>query len=806
MGYREIIGKIEQYIKNKDYDTAERELLDILNSEEIKSVEDENNMYFTFYNYVEMMIFWKKYQPTKKLVRLENNIADMWYLLGFINFERKNYGKALEYLNKAQEWNPVSAQIRLEKADTYRCMGEFERYRVEAEKAYQYIYTSSYMAKYYRELGFYYSEKRVFDIANALYTQSRKYLDVELVRNELMYIAQQEKREPRFSTQEEIDKLFREYNIPYGIDNNITQMIYNESQRLLNEKKEPELVNFLYRTLYDITLDKNFMLYVNLKDEKTNVVIEIPEIWRVVNKESYSKFGISENTSFLFLTPHNENISVVCDGKCSKEKFEDAYKLNIENMKKNGIIVEAEYTIRGLKNVNQAIIQVQSNENKVRIFQNYLIVNDFLFNIAWQIPNDIPLENIIEVENNSFKGQLIWKLKAEGEEIIKQPNINNMTNTMQQEGNPNKDAISMIAGYNAILEYAKNELKEKGITEDFVKNIERLSRYIIKENNQDPFWSDMARQIFVILITVNLLNNKEFELTDLKEQIKESEKIKDLINGGYEKIDVPELAQFINSVKIVNNPNGNKTFLSVLDTISESLVVLGEDTRAKSNENKNVNNNGNTTKKAENKKEYSQEIKGLPTFKFLFPESMGEYSKFNDNVFELKKEGLQKIRVMISKCSSESNFKKDAKAWIEKNKVDAKMEDVSYRKEKIGDYPIETYELQRIGTTSVRIYKIGYVNNCRITISGRKIGNKEEIINQAFETLTWEDNSEIIREESKVEHKEENKASKAIIVNCPVCQNEFKLNWNVPSSDKVFYCKCPNCNAEIKSENPNYKG
>lgn len=237
MGYREIFSKIEQYIKDKDYDTAERELLSILNNEKIKNVEDEENIYFTFYNYVEMMIFWNKYRPTKKLVQLENNIADMWYLLGFINFEKKNFGKALEYLNKAQEWNPVSAQIRLEKADTYRNIGEFERYRVEVKKTYQYIYSSPFMAKYYRELGFYYSERRVFDIANALYTESRKYLDVELVRNELMYIAQQEKREPRFSTQEEIDKLFMEYNIPHGIDNKVTQMIYDESQRLLNEKK-----------------------------------------------------------------------------------------------------------------------------------------------------------------------------------------------------------------------------------------------------------------------------------------------------------------------------------------------------------------------------------------------------------------------------------------------------------------------------------------------------------------------------------------------------------------------------------------
>lgn len=572
------------------------------------------------------------------------------------------------------------------------------------------------------------------------------------------------------------------------------------------KKKEPQLVNFLYRTLYDITLDKNFMLYVNLKDEKTNVVVEIPEIWRVVNKDSYSKFGISENTSFLFLTPHNENISIVCDGKCSKEQFEDAYKLNVENMKKNGVIIEAEYQIRGLRNVNQAIVQVQSNGNKIRIFQNYLIVNDFLFNIAWQVPNDIALEDILKVENNSFKGQLIWKLKAENAEMVK-PGINNMSNTIQQKVITNKDAISMVAEYNAILEQAKSELKGSGITETFVKNIERLSRYIIKESNQDPFWSDMSRQIFVILVTVNLINNTEFVLLDLKEQVKESEKIKELINGNYEKINVPELAQFINSIKVVNNPNGNKTFLSILDIISKNLVVLCEDTRVKINDNQSVNkNNGSIAKKEELMKEYSQEIKGLPTFKFLFPESMGEYSKFNDNVFELKKDGLQKIRVMISKCSSESNFEKDAKAWIEKNKTDAKMEDVSYKKEKIGKYPIETYELQRIGTTSVRIYKIGYVNNCRITISGRKIGKKEEIINQAFETLTWEENSEIMQKENKVEHKEECKVSKAIILNCPVCKNEFKLNWNVPASDKIFYCKCPNCNAEIKSENPNYKG
>ena len=151
---------------------------------------------------------------------------------------------------------------------------------------------------------------------------------------------------------------------------------------------------------------------------------------------------------------------------------------------------------------------------------------------------------------------------------------------------------------------------------------------------------------------------------------------------------------------------------------------------------------------------------------------------------------------MISKCDSEKNLEKDARAWIEKNKANTKMEEMAYRKEKIGNYPIEVYELKTPKGTMNKIYKIGYVNGCRITISGRKIGNKEEIINQAFETLKWND------------EKIENKKPKAnqIIVKCPTCNNEFKLNWNVPTNEKTFYCKCPNCNAEIKSENPNYKG
>ena len=813
MDYSEKMKKIEEIIRNKNYDLAEQELLKIIDEEEIKEVEDEKNIHFSFYNYIENLIYWNKYRPSKKLIPPINNIADVYYMLGFINFETKNYGKAIQYLNKAIEWNPISPRMRMEKADAYRNMGEIERFKAEVEKTYQYIYESTFMSKYYRELGWYYSEKRIFDLANALYTQSTMYMNTELASNELRYIAQQENREPRLSTQEEVKRLFTEYNIPFGISNDITKMIYDESQRLLNENN-PQLVNYLYRALYDITLDKRFMLYVDLKDEETKLEVKIPEIWRTVNKEAYSKFGISDNTIFLFLTPQNENISIVCDGKCNASDLDKAYKLNIENMKKKGIDIEKEFTIRGQKNINQVFVLVQTKEKLVRIYQNYLVVNGYLFNVSWEVPNSIPIEKLMESENNSFRMQMVFSLKGENEDTSEQEvmnEINRRLNEQLAQGKTMKEAMEIVFGDNAIFSEIKNEFINDGITPRIADLLQQLSIQLIKDTQPDPFWSDISREVFKILILSNLMQNKEFTLQDLVEQTNNEESVRKTIINNLDKIDLPELQS---ARRLTNqNINSDKPFSSVVEIIREAVLPYARtELQEKGRKELQDNKKENTNTPAKNKKmnEYSQEIKGLPTFKFYFPENMGEYNKFNDNVFELKKDNIQKIRVMISKCDSEENFEKDAKAWIEKNKVDTKMEEVAYRKEKIGNYPIEVYELKTQRGTTSKIYKIGYVNHCRITISGRKIGDKERIINEAFETIKW-DNQDI-NEEAKQDRIDENKEEikkeekKPLIIKCMLCKKEFQLNWIVPASEKTFYCKCPNCNAEIKYANPNYKG
>ena len=824
MDYKEKITRVEEKIKNKAYESAEQDLLQIINDEEIKSVEDENNTHYTFYNYVETLIFYNKYRPTKKLQQPNTNIADAYMMLGFINSETKNFGKAIEYLNKASEWNPVSPQIIFERAFAYRSIGDIERYKAEIEKAYQFIYTSSFMARYYRELGFYYTTKKIYDLANALYTYSRSFVDTELAKNELMYIAKQENREPRFSTREEVDKLFTDYNIPLGINDNVVQIIFNESQNLLKENKNVELAKYLYRVLYDITLDKKFMLYIDLKDDKTGITLKIPEIWKILNKEAYSKFGISDNTLFLFLAPGNENVSIVCDGKCNPSQLDEAYNLNIENMKKQGVTIEREFVIKGQKNIKQVFILTKQNEKTIRIFQNYLVVNGYLINVSWVVPSNETIEIVMEVENNSLKGQMIWSLKGINEDTSTQDAALEMTKKMNEllaQGYTPKEAMEMIWAKDnpEKIDLGKiiNEYNSNGISQNLVKLLKDFSKSIIKQDNQDPFWSMMARGMLETLIILNLAENK-VDISSLIEQSGDINKARLICKNNVNKLDIEKLqsnGDFINSIKTLNNENNDKTLSSILEIVNKALLPYDRITTQKGEfKPVKVENLENVVKydeyvedEKDNLKEYSQEIEGYPTFKFQFPKELGEYSKSSANVFEIKDGNTQKIRVMISKCDSEEKLESDAKKWIEKNKSDAKMEEVEYRKEKINNIPIEVYVLKYINNSKLanKIYKIGYVNNCRITISGGIVKDKEKIINKAFETLIWEEN-EISKKETKAETEISKPKSNAIIVKCPVCNNEFKLNWNVPASEKTFYCKCPNCNAEIKKGNPNYKG
>ena len=429
-----------------------------------------------------------------------------------------------------------------------------------------------------------------------------------------------------------------------------------------------------------------------------------------------------------------------------------------------------------------------------------------MFSAAWQVKNDdIKLDKLLIDVNNTFAMKVVNSLrpineitnKQESLEITVNNNIRNEDFTIQKINE----------------EYANNKISLM-----LVKMLHIYADTKIKENKQDPFWSKTAQNVLLLLILSNLVVNGNVSEKQIMEQIKEDAIAKMLIKSNIDKLSLPELSEIISSKSIIDS---EKSFKSVMDIIREDMLSNLENdienftksikpkeiktpevsTSNSEFENLMIKLNKDKNVKEENKlKEYIIKIKDGTKFKLYFPENLGEYipSKSFNNIFEIKQGKTQKIRVMINNCSEEE-FENSAKDWIKKNEKDAKMETVAYRKETINNIPIEVYELKFVEKKdwANRIYKIGLVKNCRVIISGGIIEGKEDIINQAFETIKWE-NAPI----GKTPKKEE---IKPISVNCPACNTDFELKWNVPATEKTFYCKCPNCGMEIKRGNPNYK-
>ena len=785
---------IKVLIKNKDYEKAENMLLDLITQSNNKVIEDENNTYYSFSNYIEILIFWYMYKPEKRNICPDINYSEIYYYLGFINIETKNYGKAQEYFKKGLEWNPMDVSIMFENAYLYRMLGDIERYKAEIEKTNPFIYEIGYMAKYYRELGWYYVEKKSFDLANALYTQSLAFYETDMAKKELEFIAKSENRQARLSTTEEMQKLFRDYNITFGFNRNTVDIIIDEYNRLYTENPQPDVINFISKKLYDITLDDKYMIFYELKDENTETKIDVPFTWSYIRKEDFEKNDIAKNTAFFLLTRGNQNINIAYENKCSDEEFDDRVKLNIENIKKYGIEVEEQYRTSGTKSNIELFLRVNHNGNIIRLFQVYRVVNAYLFSAAWQVKNaDIELDKLLIDVNNSFAMKVVNSLRPINEITNKQESFEVTVN------NNTRNEDFTIQKINE--EYANNKISLM-----LVKMLHIYADTKIKEDKQDPFWSKTAKNVLLLLILSNLVANENVSEKQIMEQIKEDAIAKMFIKNNIDKLLLPELSEIISSKSIIDS---EKLFKSVMDIIREDMLSkLGNDIENSTKSIKPKEVSKDEKVKEENKikgyiikmKEYIIKMKDGTKFKLYFPENLGEYtpSKFFNNIFEIKQGKTQKIRVMINNCSEEE-FEDSAKDWIKKNEKDAKMETVAYRKETINNIPIEVYELKFLEKNNCvnRIYKIGLVNNCRVIISGGIIKGKEEIINKAFKTIKWE-NAPI----GKISKKEE---TKPIIVNCPACNTDFELKWNVPATEKTFYCKCLNCGMEIKRSNPNYK-
>ena len=414
MSYIEDIKEVRKNMQESNFGLAKEKLEEMLEECKECKLEDDENIYRSFNNVIEEILYFYRNNPKKRLVYPEKNMAEIYYTLGYIELELNNNDAAMKYLIQAEKWNPMDPLIKFEIAVIFRRKGQVDRFRAEIEKLFPYVYNSYGLAKFYREMGWYYSERKVWDVANALYTNSLSYYVAEVANNELKYIAQMNNREVKHSTQEEIKRLLWEYNMPIGFSKDVHGILKTEYEKQIKEENRNErLINELSRRLYDITLDKKYVIYTKLYDEEENIEVSIPEFWKILNKEAYSEYGINENTMFVFLITDTKNYSIMNEGECKEEEFEEKYNSAIENIKKYGmkVLLEDEEIIDNEK-YKISIIEIKLEDDKVqKLYQVYRRIDNKLIKCSWEVPALERAERIKDVEKNSMRFEVVKSIK-----------------------------------------------------------------------------------------------------------------------------------------------------------------------------------------------------------------------------------------------------------------------------------------------------------------------------------------------------------------------------------------------------------
>ena len=211
------LEEARQLFLQKKYSEAKPIIQSFLEEASALNKEDDTRRYFSFRNLTDFYYATQKIRINKEMVWTSLDFSLAYNMLSYIANEEKDFNAAREYCDKAIYYNPIATIFYAEKAETYKFERDFENMRKVTDESYENIFYHNELARYYRNLGFYYTEMKRFDVSFALYLVSlhfelsnNAYHEIGYIRNKL--------NEPKYTmTTEKALEILKQNNIPFGI-------------------------------------------------------------------------------------------------------------------------------------------------------------------------------------------------------------------------------------------------------------------------------------------------------------------------------------------------------------------------------------------------------------------------------------------------------------------------------------------------------------------------------------------------------------------------------------------------------------
>lgn len=140
-------------------------------------------------------------------------------------------------LGLALKWNPYNSDAIFEYNEIFKIEGKLEEYKDRTIEIFSKLYDPHDLARFYRNLGYYYIEREEWELAKAIYVYSMRFDNNDKAKNELIYIMQKNNSQ-ELPTPEKVKLMLEKYYIPTKISERNMKIIEEMLNAIIRDKQE----------------------------------------------------------------------------------------------------------------------------------------------------------------------------------------------------------------------------------------------------------------------------------------------------------------------------------------------------------------------------------------------------------------------------------------------------------------------------------------------------------------------------------------------------------------------------------------
>ena len=130
------------------------------------------------------------FEPETDVLCTELPVGEYYRTYGSLCLKLSKFRRAEDAFKKAICWNPVDLDSYLGLAECYKNLNMLSRYLDVTKQAYRFCCSRATMARYYRNMGFYYVARYTTEAARVFKTYNNIYYKTDNADNELKYLEQ----------------------------------------------------------------------------------------------------------------------------------------------------------------------------------------------------------------------------------------------------------------------------------------------------------------------------------------------------------------------------------------------------------------------------------------------------------------------------------------------------------------------------------------------------------------------------------------------------------------------------------------